>query len=500
MTGRGFQYGVAAVGLAGTLALGAVILASTGGVLIYTLDDPYIHLALAEEILRGNYGISPGAFASPSSSMLYAPLLAVMLAAGLGTLAPLMLAMAGQGMTLWLIAGAMAPSIRSLGVAIVVAPVLVLAVNGFALPLTGMEHPLHAAASVAVIVGLARATRGALPGWLVPVIVLLPALRFEGYALALAAVVALAALGHRRVALLALAGIVGLTLAYAAAMLAMGLPILPSSVLVKSALSAAAVEAEGRDALIALIVNLLRGAATWPGALMALAGVALLVHSLREPSVRGFVWPALAAVLAHLIAGRFGWFGRYEVYAVALLLTTVALAFRGRVWPMLGLCALFGAGYVGVTQRTPEAALAIHQQQHQMHRFATEYFPHPVAVNDLGWVAWRNETPVIDLWGLGSEEARRLTAREGRSIATVRALTEGRAAFAMVYDIAFAGAIPPEWCRIAVLSTLQGVLPSGDVAIYRIDRSLAVEMDRALRAFATTLPPGATLHIEDCPA
>ena len=42
-----------------------------------------------------------------------------------------------------------------------------------------------------------------------------------------------------------------------------------------------------------------------------------------------------------------------------------------------------------------------------MHRFVTEYLKKPVAVNDLGRVAFDNEKYVLDLWGLGSEEARR---------------------------------------------------------------------------------------------
>ena len=83
-------------------------------------------------------------------------------------------------------------------------------------------------------------------------------------------------------------------------------------------------------------------------------------------------------------------------------------------------------GYLLVTTQTPAAALSIHEQQHQMHRFATRYFPHPVAVNDLGWVAYDNDQRVLDLWGLGSEAARRLTRQSGRTTDTLRQLTAGK--------------------------------------------------------------------------
>jgi len=492
---RSFQILVLAVGLAGTALLAALILWRTGGVLIYTLDDPYIHLALAEEIGRGGYGINRGAFASPSSSMLYAPLLAVLLALGLGSGAALVLALAGQAAVLWLLAGVLAPAVprRWAGLAAVL---LVLAVNGFALPLTGMEHPLHAAASVAVVLGLARAAQGAAPGWVVPVILLAAALRFEGYALALAAIVALALLRQRRAAAGAAAGLALLTLAYGAAMTAMGLPLLPSSVMVKSAASAALVDADGRGALVAVIVGALRSVQSYPGALLAGLGLLLAGLALRHPARGAYLWPAFAAVLAHLLVGRFGWFGRYEVYAMALALAALGLTLR--LAPMLGLLALAGAAYVPVTLQTPGAALAVHQQQHQMHRLATEFFPHPVAVNDLGFVAYDNDNPVLDLWGLGSEEARRLTAAQGRTPKTLRALTGGRVAWAMIYDIAFAGAVPPEWCRVGQLATARGANAADTVALYLIDRAREAEFRAALAAFAPTLPQGATLTTEPC--
>ena len=51
------------------LALFLVSVRFAGGVLIYSLDDPYIHLALARTIQQGGYGINVGEWASPSSSI-----------------------------------------------------------------------------------------------------------------------------------------------------------------------------------------------------------------------------------------------------------------------------------------------------------------------------------------------------------------------------------------------------------------------------------------------
>ncbi len=110
---------------------------------------------------------------------------------------------------------------------------------------------------------------------------------------------------------------------------------------------------------------------------------------------------------------------RYEVYAIAL--GALALLYTLRFWiqdwlaraawniQTVGLLALLvGMAflvnfYVKTTIQTPIAARGIYHQQFQMHRFATDFYKQPVAVNDLGWVSYKNDAFVLDLQGLGSE-------------------------------------------------------------------------------------------------
>ncbi|MHC2245266.1 hypothetical protein [Bradyrhizobium elkanii] len=47
------------------------------GRLIFTLDDPYIHLAVADHIRSGGYGVNASEVSSPSSSIIWPYLLAV---------------------------------------------------------------------------------------------------------------------------------------------------------------------------------------------------------------------------------------------------------------------------------------------------------------------------------------------------------------------------------------------------------------------------------------
>ena len=64
---------VFAVLFCGVLAIGtlACLLVATGGRLVYSLDDTYIHLALAERLALGHYGINLGEVTSPSSSVIW---------------------------------------------------------------------------------------------------------------------------------------------------------------------------------------------------------------------------------------------------------------------------------------------------------------------------------------------------------------------------------------------------------------------------------------------
>lgn len=52
------------------------IVALNSGQLVFTLDDAYIHLALAENLMQGHYGINLNEYSAPSSSILWPFLLA----------------------------------------------------------------------------------------------------------------------------------------------------------------------------------------------------------------------------------------------------------------------------------------------------------------------------------------------------------------------------------------------------------------------------------------
>ena len=162
-----FQVFALAVCSIGIAFLVMQILRATGGSLFYALDDPYIHLALAENLRGGHYGINPGETASPSSSMLYPFLLAATLMVGFGTYGPLVLSVVGALGSAWVLSGMVWRAFEGTREAAKpapwllygVMPLLLVAVNGYALALTGMEHTLHVLASLLILRGLTQLTR-----------------------------------------------------------------------------------------------------------------------------------------------------------------------------------------------------------------------------------------------------------------------------------------------------------------------------------------------------
>ncbi|MEM7722497.1 MAG: hypothetical protein AAF376_08990 [Pseudomonadota bacterium] len=529
---RGFQLYGLFLSAVGSAILVALALLRTGDAFVYTLDDPYIHLAVAESILAGGYGVNVGEFASPSSSILYPYILAGLLALGLGTWAPLAIAVPAMLAAVWLFCGL----IWRFGIreddraarlfAYAILPLALLAINAYGLPLTGMEHTLHVLAVLMVLSGLVGMVGAVGPvgggpadtristAILVAGLILAPLIRFEGLSVTLAGLLLL--LWHRRflAAAVTSAILVAAFGAYVAQMSSMGLPLLPSSVMVKSDISAGMMDdgmrGRAQDAVQQIIEALVEGR----GSLLLAGLVAILAAVWSRPARTDLniavAFLATVAIAGHLVAGEYGWFSRYEIYVVALMLAALVVLWGPRLnrssmsrpVKAVGVTALLAITiipYATTTLLTPAASENIFLQQQQMHIFATEHFPHPVAVNDLGFVAFDNDGHVLDLWGLGSEEARLRRARPDFGMRDLRELTEGAGTvYAMIYDDWFIGVIPPDWCRIAELQTPRITAASDRVGIYLIDRAREEEMRTALDRFVGILPTGASLRPSDC--
>jgi hypothetical protein len=501
-------HAVVAVGSA--LVLFQILLLNDGK-LVYVLDDPYIHLAVAENILRGTYGVNLGEPSAPSSSILY-PFLFVPFA-GLDILEWLPLAIAFVAslatVALWtrIVGSALAApgeARRPLFTALVVT-LLIPATNLIGVMFTGMEHSLQLFATALLIAGLvAERGGGKAPWWLWFAIVLGPLVRYENLALSIPALGYLFIRGQRRPALgvLAVLGLIvgGFTLF----LLSSGHGALPTSVMLKAGL----IESPGtvESAVSRVMGNLFLRQGALLAVLAALfAGTALGARDRRDRQLAG--WGAVA-VLLHLAVGPFGWFNRYEVYIwSAALLTAIVLlqktlrslaASRRPLAVMVGAASLaFAVGYpyIYTTLKTPIGSNNIYEQQYQMHRFATEFYDGPVAVTDLGWVSFRNDHYVLDLFGLAHRSA--VEARLRGDQTYMEELTrQYDIHLAMLYG-AWYPDLPERWRPVAELRLGRQMLTpaAAVVTFYALDAAAEPRIRSLLREFGETLPPGVGFSI-----
>ena len=414
--------------------LAGVVFLETDGTFSYSLDDPYIHLALAENILHGHYGINMAEPSAPASSIIYPFLLAGTLALGLGQFGPLVInALASFGAVLALLdivrgENRLVPTSQSL-LAFAIVFIVMIASNLLGVSFTGMEHALHIFTSLLVLNGLIRAAEtGRVPSWMVAALIVNPLVRFEGLALSGAALLALIWLGHWRISVITGVVIAILVGGFMYWLTTMGLDPLPSSVLAKSSIMSSALDLGSiRSVAKAIAENFGKSLASASSmSLLIIAAFLLIVRPIarrpidwRDPDlIVGFT--VGASIVAHVCVGQFGWFMRYEIYAVIIGLSAIQYTWRvpiKRFFMKIKLIPLgfiylsfigFMSQYWFTTVLTPAASRSIYLQQYQMHRFVTEYYKRPVAVNDLGWVSFENNHYVLDLWGLGSEKIRRL--------------------------------------------------------------------------------------------
>lgn len=499
-----------------TLACGvilAAVLVFLGGDFVYTLDDAYIHLALAENILHGHYGLEPGSVSAPSSSVLWPFVLAPFAWLAFAGFVPLALNyLASLGTILlfaktlrWIAAEAGARWTRTLEVGFLL--ILILATNLLGLAFTGLEHSLQLMTSAAMFWGLVRFTEtNRVPWWLVAAAVLGPLLRYENLALTLPFLVVL--VWKRRVgALLICSALIAVTLGgFTGFLLAHDLGVVPSSLIVKSGVMSGA----GRP--VAIVRNTIGNLLCRQGAVLAGMLIALIIAAARrrrEDRARILLFWSIAVLLLHLGFGRFGWFERYEIYAWTVGILALLFGYRSflvgllvRVRParILAVSALIlvvvAFPYLYSLLKIPLAAANTYEQHYQMHRFVTEFYRKPVAAHDVGWVSYRNPAFVLDLWGLSSKRA--LTSRlRGGGTAWMDALArEHDVKVAMLYRYWFP-AVPASWTPVAELNLKSARITAAHdvVTFYALDGASVPGVRALLRDFKKSLPSGIRLDL-----
>jgi hypothetical protein len=213
----------------------------------------------------------------------------------------------------------------------------------------------------------------------------------------------------------------------------------------------------------------------------------------------------------HACLVKIEWFYRYEAYLITLGLVAMAGLIPLAEWPrgparrrrqpmhpaVIPLLVLLGIPLgvraLGALAVTPGAVQNVYEQQVQLGRFiATHYAGRPVAVNDLGAVAWLSSSPILDVVGLATQEVADLKRHGTLDAAALERLASTRdIELVAVYESVFAPILPPGWVKVGEWTIDNNVGVSGDtVAFFAPDADKAAALLRALDSFSRQLPRG----------
>lgn len=426
----------------------------------YALDDPYIHMSIARHWLEdGVWGIGSGPAAATSS-----PLWTVLIAMGFRLfgawdLWPYLLQLP------WVVALGVAvdrwmPESLSENRRAGTACALLLCLGLPALLLSSMEHILHVAVALFLVVETARHVDGpASLGRIALLSAIAIATRYESVFLLVGT--GLVLVHHRRWGALAaghgLAGGVAILIGVWNATVGVG-P-LPNSVVAKSAF----IQEEGLGALLAAVSNIPAHVGSHEtallGAVVALVLSAALCGARSDDTlVRvGVVALTVTAVL-HICFAQLGWLFRYEAWLIALglVVTTRAVILQPPPSPVVRTLVAMAGMLVVVrliwsTSSSLGALEDIRKQHLAMARVLDASFSEQVVVaNDVGAISFYADIEVMDLVGLGDNEIleHRRKGTWGAPFLAAEA-TERKATIAVLYEDWFGANIPESWTPVA---------------------------------------------------
>ncbi len=501
------------------------------GHLVYVLDDPAIHMSMAKQLaLHGTWGVTTGVYESASSSPAWTLVLAVLTRVvpfALNVL-PLLLNMAAAAWLLWLFAseqGFLARVRRNWVGVVLILFTTVFALYIPALAMIGMEHTLHAAIVVEILVVLHRLERRELTvrnTW--PLLALFfagTAVRYETAFLAVGCVVAIlvaTALGRERddtpprwnavssvrtSALIAIAS--GLPIVvYGFVNRAMGQSFLPNSIVAKSV-------ADQHVSLAPDLVGLLQEIQHQPLiSLFLVVAFAYAVASIVGPMRPTFTMAAayVVLVLLHAAYGQFGFYGRYEEYLIIAGLFITLRISSELVPPRLDtaaalvmalvMAALFTV-QIGLVVDVPLASNNTYKQRYQMARFFEKYYAgRTVATGELGYVSLFHKGGLLDLLGLGSHQVTALLRQRNGRLTTAdnaRFVDDAHVVAIGMYPETTLFHTPRSWYFVAEWRLDEKNVSGFDkrLEFYAPNPRLGQELDRNLRAFQPELPTGVTV-------
>lgn len=389
------------------------------GIFTYTLDDAYIHLSLAQNILKGNYGININEFSSPSSSIIWPFLLAPFSTLGFYNLVPLIMNIIFTTVILFLIIFLIK---KHLSVVFTKSPLLwlffialyfILIFNLTGLIFTGMEHSLQILFVLIITIGLIELNESQkVPLYLNFFLICAPLIRYENIAISLSGILFLYLTKNKKQAAISF-----LLMSFLLALFSLFLYVnnnefLPNSIILKST------QFNQNNKFIAPINNFLKSLKINEGLRLAYVLIAIFYYFLygdHKNESKKLALITIFAITLHLLFGQYGWFHRYEIYIWIfsslvliylyknLFIKLFSPSYKNFIFLTAASILLFHNYYYALLS-TPFAANNIYEQHYFMHKFVNYYYKGNVGVHDIGYVSFNNTYYVLDVNGLSNKK------------------------------------------------------------------------------------------------
>lgn len=466
-----------------------LILQKNDGQFCYPLDDTFIHMAVAKNlVLHHTWGVNPGEWVSSSSSPLYTLLLAAFFKLfSIHLFIPFLLAFAGSFLIAWFLNKAIQQEHGLSTIQKTIAIIFPLALGVIpSLSLSGMEHTLQIAFTILFVFSSAntwlhQTTKNI--GITIMAGAVMVGLRYEN--IFIVAAVCLLLLFNRKIRIAVIIGMVSVLFPLLFGIffyLKKGFPI-PNSVLIKGNNNINTIMG-GQVAFTAMSGSL--------GGILIIA-IILVYEKLRQKKYdKDFYILSvfILTVFMHSVFAQFGWFYRYEAYLIVLgsfQLLTMLLRNFSFSWLASPFMKIMGVFFIllcsnlflrafNATRKTPAIVHNIYDQQLQMGQFIKTYYPNArVAANDIGALCFYGNIYMLDMWGLASNEVTK--ARKGgywNNDFLQQQVKSKNIELVIMYDSWFDRQLPDNWIKVASWTMPNNIIcGDDDVSFYATNEASA---------------------------
>jgi len=481
--------------------------------LIYGLDDAYIHMSLAKNIVQyGVLGVTRNEMSSAASSLLWPFLLAIVyMFFGVNQLAPLILNIFLSVLVVLVFYGTISTYLKSQRVMFFFLLLLLYCAPLISLVFEGMEHLLQILLAICFVYSSAsivdKNSKRREKACVLVLAFLLTAVRYEGFFLV--GVVVLLFFARRRFLLGTLIAVLAVlpALIYAGFSLKQGWFVIPNSILLKSSLAGVSHSFKGIFFyLLFKVKNFYRNPEIVN---LVIISLFLYVSFWKKKNFKvnlNCLAIFLGTAFLHVLLIRLGWAYRYEAYLIAIGLLSLSVAcgevlkekesmIKAKVLVFLLVVLFLPLGFRGGTSlfKISQAMNNIYSQQYQMGRFLARYYHREaVAVNDIGAINYLADLKAFDLWGVGNIEITRLKLQGDYGRGKIEELTRARGIkIALLYEDWFQtyGGLPKSWIKVGEWKIFRNVVCGGDtVSFYATNKAEAEQLARNLEEFASFLP------------